>query len=232
VRPGRPRTSLQVIGLLLPGRMTAIGNNTNESKEKKMRLPLIALLTGATAALSPAMAECDGRADVEAAFVKQATSKGWRSVIISKDANGAPQEEIYEFLNPDRMYRKITTRGETIETIGISKWAWTNIGGGYSELQPQFAQMVSNRLQQAFVAPKVSVAFNCLGKKTIEGKDYAAYQTAPEKQDGGTMLSRTIYLDPATGLPAFNVIGAPDGAGEPLRKESFTYPEKITIEKP
>jgi hypothetical protein len=221
-----------VIGIVLPGRLTATVTTRAKAKRKEMRLPLIALLTSATAALSPAMAECDGRADIEAAFVKQATSKGWRSVITSKDANGASQEEIYEFLNPDRMYRKITTRGESIETIGISKWAWTNIGGGYSELKPQFAQMVSNRLQQAFVAPKVSVAFNCLGTKTVEGKEYAAYQTTPEKQDGGTMLARTIYLDPATGLPAYNIIGDPDGAGEPLREESFTYPDKITIEKP
>lgn len=199
-----------------------------------MRLTTLSLMAFAAAAVvaGPALADCNAKADIEAAFTKQLTSKGWRSAITSTDADGQPQEEVYEFVNPDRMYRKVSTRGETIETIGIGRWAWTNIGGGYSELQPQFAQMVTSRREQAFVKPNVTAAFSCLGKVSYEGKDMLGYQTAPDAQPDGTKLARTIYIDAASGLPAFNIVSEPDKTDKPVRKETFSYPEKIEIEKP
>ena len=53
-----------------------------------------------------------------------------------------------------------------------------------------------------------------------------------EKTEKGTELARTIYVDPATGLPAFNVIAEVKDGAEPLLKESYTYPTDIVIEKP
>lgn len=198
-----------------------------------MRFKLTALALLLAALATPAAADCNGKAEVEAAFKKRlAEAKAWRTEIRSKDVEGGAQEETYEFLPPDRMYRKVTTRGETIESIGIGRWAWTNIGGGYAELQPQFAQMVMGRLQQEFAEPKVSAEFTCLGKKTFAGKEYLAYQTAPEKTDAGVVLARTIMVAPETGLPAFNVIGAPDLSGELWHQEAISYPADITIEKP
>jgi hypothetical protein len=58
------------------------------------------------------------------------------------------------------------------------------------------------------------------------------YQSAPEKAPDGVELTRTIYIDPATGLPAFNIIGTPKGEAEPVHKESYAYPADIVIEKP
>ncbi len=130
------------------------------------------------------------------------------------------------------MYRKVVTRGETIETIGIAKWAWTNIGGGYSELQPQFAQMVASRRDQAFLKPSVAIPYSCLGKMTYDGKEVMVYQTAPDPQPDGSKLARTIMIETASGLPVFNIVSAPDKTGEPVRKETYSYPEKIEIEKP
>ena len=195
-------------------------------------LSLMALTASFVAGSGVVRAECTSKADIEAAYTKQMTGKGWRHVITSTDADGQPQEEVYEFINPDRMYRKVVTRGEAIETIGIGKWAWTNIGGGYSELQPQFAQMVASRREQAFVKPAVTVEFSCLGKVSYEGKEVFGYQTKADAQPDGTMLARTIYVDAATGLPVFNVVSAPDKTDKPVRKEVYSYPEKIEIEKP
>ena len=198
-----------------------------------MRVTLTALTIALAALASPALADCNGKAEVEAAFKKRLSeAKAWRTEIRSKDVEGGSQEEIYEFIPPERMYRKVTTRGETIESIGIGRWAWTNIGGGYAELQPQFAQMVMSRLQQEFVEPKVSAEFTCLGKKTFSDKEYLAYQTTPEKTDTGVVLARTIFIDPETGLPAFNVIGAPDLSGDLWHQETISYPTDIKIEKP
>lgn len=186
------------------------------------------LLAGAAPALA---ADCAGKADVEAAFTKRLGEKAWRTSIASKSSMGDDQSDTYDFLPPDRMYRKVVTKEQTIETVGIGKWAWTNIGGGYSELQPQFAQMVISRVQAEFANPKVSTEFKCLGTVAFEGKDYTGYQTAPEQQEGKT-LARTILIDAKSGLPAFNIVSAPDLKGEVLIKETYTYPTDISIEKP
>ena len=67
--------------------------------------------------------------------------------------------------------------------------------------------MIAEHIQQAVTAPpKAGADFSCLGKVAYDGKDYLAYRTAPEKTEKGAELARTIYVDPATGLPAFNVI--------------------------
>lgn len=193
---------------------------------------VVALLIVAFAT-SPAIAACDGKAELEQAFQKQQQRpKGWRSEQTSRGASGFDQREIYKFLPPDRMYRLVDA-AEKLETIAINKWAWSNLNEtGWDELQPQFSQMVMTRLRQAFVPAKVSADFTCLGKVSFEGKEYLGYQTKPETTDEGVTISRTIYLDEATGLPAFNIIGAPDGKTPPLSKEAYTYPDDISIEKP
>jgi hypothetical protein len=92
--------------------------------------------------------------------------------------------------------------------------------------------MVWSHLQQTLAPPKVSVDFKCLGPTEFEGKTYDAYQTAPEERADGAPLARTILIDSATGLPAFNIISPPDKLSEALHKEAYTYPETISIERP
>jgi hypothetical protein len=179
-------------------------------------------------------AACDGKSDVEAAFTKQQKSPAWRTVVVSQGEAGA-QEQTFEYIPPDRMHRKIVISGEQapIETIGIGRWAWSNEGGGWNELQPQFAKMVANHIEQSVATPpKVSTEFTCLGTVSYEGKDYLGYRTIPEKGNDGIELARTIYIDAATGLPAFNIIGAVKNGATPLLKESYTYPTDLVIEKP
>lgn len=191
-----------------------------------LTLSLLALAAGASSALA-----CDGRAEVEAAFVKQ-QKQPWHTVVSNKSVNGVLQEQNFDYQPPDRMYRKVVAGEETVETIAIGRWAWSNIGSGWNELQPQFAQMATSYMRQMFTPPKVSADFTCLGTRSMDGKDYAAYQTAPEKGDDGKEIARTILIDPATGLPAFNIIAAPDLSGEPLMKEAYSYPGNISIDKP
>jgi hypothetical protein len=196
-----------------------------------MRLGLIALTSAAVMLTGNAYADCNGAKDVEAAFVKQ-HAKGWHTHTTSKSDAGLEQVQEFDYLPPDRMYRKVTSGSESVETIGIGRWAWSNVGAGWNELQPQFAQMVMSHLQHAFAAPKVTAEFNCLGTVNFDGKDWNGYQTTPEKTPDGLELSRTILIDPATGLPAFNIISVPGKLTEPLQKEAFSYPDGISIEKP
>lgn len=193
-----------------------------------MTLALAAVAAGAPAALA-----CDGKAEIEAAFVKQ-RQQPWRTEIVAKGERGETQEQLFDFQPPDKMYRKASTGGDSIETIGIGKWAWSNLGSGtgWEELQPMHARVVTIQLQEAFAPPRVLADFTCLGTVTVDGKSYLGYQTTPEKDQQGNELARTIYVDPATGLPAFNIVGPPGGNGEPLIKGTFSYPADIKIENP
>lgn len=198
-----------------------------------MRIHLLLASALALAAQAPAAIACDGKAEVEAAFVKQ-QKQPWRTEVLTKGQDGSEQHQRFDFQPPDRMYRKATAGGESIETIGISRWAWSNLGSGagWEELQPMQARVVTLQVQEAFMPPRVTAEFNCLGTVTFEGKSYRAYQTTPEKIDTGQTLARTIYVDPDTGLPAFNIVGAPDGSGDPVVKGVFSYPTDIKIESP
>jgi hypothetical protein len=178
---------------------------------------------------------CDGKSEIEAAFAKQQKAPAWRTIAVSQGENGSKQEQTFEYIPPDRMYRKILIVGQepAVETIGIAKWAYGNQGNGWSELQPPMAKMIAEHIQQVVTAPpKAGADFSCLGKVAYDGKDYLAYRTAPEKTDKGAELARTIYVDPATGLPAFNTIAEIKEGAEPLLKEAYTYPTDIVIEKP
>jgi len=198
-----------------------------------MRIHYLAISSLALAAFAPSVWACDGKAEVEAAFVKQ-QKQPWRTEIATKGQDGAEQSQRFDFQPPDKMYRKATVGSDSIETIGISKWAWSNLGSGagWEELQPMHARVVTLQVQEAFAPPRVTADFNCLGDVTFEGKSYRAYQTTPEKVATGETLARTIYVDPETGLPAFNIVGPPEVGSDPVVKGVFTYPSDIKIEKP
>ncbi len=195
----------------------------------KRVLPILLVVAGGEGALA-----CDSKAEIEAAFTKQQKAPAWRTVITSETEAGK-QEQTFEYIPPDKVYRKVLIIGQEppIETIGIGQWAWSNQGSGWGELQPPIAKLISEQTKQTIERPpEVSASFSCLGKVTYEGKEYLGYQTAPEKGPDGVELARTIYVDPASGLPAFNVIAPVQDAGAAIRKEAFTYPADIVIEKP
>lgn len=198
-----------------------------------MRTCFLALSFVALVAHAPSVLACDGKAEVEAAFLKQ-QQQPWRTHILAKGEDGTEQQQVFDFQPPDKMYRKATAGNESIETIGIGKWAWSNLGSGsgWEELQPMFARVVTIQVQEAFAPPRVTADFTCLGTVTVDGKSYLGYQTTPEKDQQGHELARTIYVDPESGLPAFNIVGPPGGNGEPLLKGAFTYPTDIKIENP
>jgi hypothetical protein len=45
-------------------------------------------------------------------------------------------------------------------------------------------------------------------------------------------LARTIYVEPESGLPAYNVVAASAGKGAPLMKVTYSYPADLVIEAP
>ncbi|WP_295559581.1 hypothetical protein [uncultured Hyphomicrobium sp.] len=195
-----------------------------------MRTTLLALSLSALLAAAPSAFACDGKADVENAFNEQHKAP-WRTEIVSKADTGIVQTQQFDFQPPDRIYRKVTSGEDKAETIGVGQTAWTNEGAGWQEMKKGVADLVFTHLRSTLAPAKVSVEFKCLDKVTYDGKSYVGYQTVPETVEGKT-LARTILIDPEKKRPAFNLIAPPDLSGEPLMKESYSYPADINIEKP
>jgi hypothetical protein len=197
------------------------------------------LLLSAAPVVTPAFAE-DCTAPVAAAFEKQRTTKAYR--VVSKQPS--PRGEITSSINyitPDKMHQTLVVPDEPapLETIAIGKWAWANQGGGFQELQPQFAQTVVSHVTATLGTPTGSPEpFTCLGKVTKDGKELLAYRTEPKAGPGkpvgpeNPLLARTVHIDAVTGLPVTNFVSEPSPDAVPLFIASFSYPTDIAIVAP
>lgn len=189
--------------------------------------------------VTPALAaDCAG--EVQAALEKQRTQPAYRVSAKQPSARGDVTTQT-DFQLPDRMYTKVVVPGEpgALETVAIGRWAWASHGFGFQELQPQFAQSVTSDVSTKLNTPvKVTAPFTCLGKVKRDGAEYVAYQSEPTASPGNPVgpdnpaLARTVFVDPATGLPALEIVSEvkPDAAA--LVSVAYTYPTDIKIEAP
>ncbi|MCH9764982.1 MAG: hypothetical protein K0U34_03185 [Alphaproteobacteria bacterium] len=172
-------------------------------------------------------------AEVEAAFEKQRKSKGWQEKVVSKTVAGV-QTQTFTYVPPASMHRKIEAPGnQVLETIGIGKHAWFDEGNGWYEMQPQFGRMVTQHLRTVFVPEKKEAPeFICLGDVSYEGNTYKGYRTPPAKAGDTEGLVRTIYVDPKTGLLAFNLISKVGEESSPNVHQVYTYADNLKVEPP
>ena len=194
-----------------------------------LTLALVAVLPTA-----PVFAGTNCAPEVQAAVAKQHALASYR-VNVSSPIKLDGATETIDYMPPLKMYRSIKSPDQDfeIETTGFGNRAWSREGGGWFELKPHIASMVESHLREMFGAPPtISSEFACLGKVKYDGREYLGYQTIPEKVEGGDMIARTIYTDPATGLPAFNLVGEATGAKPPMVREAYSYPTDIEIEIP
>jgi len=200
---------------------------------------LAAAIAATCSAASPASAVAeDCRSAVAEAFAKQRAGKGFRLESETPSPQGPTRMRI-DYQMPDRMYQRVEAPGNPapIETIAIARWAWGTMGGGWEELQPQFAQSITAHVHEALVEPPpINVAFTCLGKVTLEGKEYLGYRTevaaAGATGPGAPALARTVYLDPQTGLPMRNIVADVSGSMAPVFDGHYSYPADLKIEAP
>lgn len=205
-----------------------------------MRRALCAVVILGTSIGTTVAVAADCASEVQSAFEKQRTQPAYR--VVSKQASPAGEVTTQtDFQRPDRMYNKIIVPGETgvLETYAIGRWAWASHGFGFQELQPQFAQSITSDVSTALNSPaKTSEPFTCLGKQSRDGRELIAYQTAPQASPDrpvsldNPLLARTVFVDPATGLPALTVIGDPKPDGTTLISAAYSYPADINIEAP
>ncbi len=194
-----------------------------------MRLIAPAVLMTLIAAPASA-ADCS--ADVMAAFEKQRAGKTYRVAMTQPTAEG-PVQMTVDYILPDRMLQTVVAPhmpGEQ-QTMLIGSRAFAGSGGAFEELLPQFTQSVISEFQAATGSGRNPGKFDCIGKQTLDGKEYVGYRTSGGGADG-VALARTVYVEEASGLPAFNIVGTASGAGEPVMKAAYSYPKDVVIEAP
>jgi hypothetical protein len=196
-----------------------------------MRAAILSFSALAVAA-TPAFADEKCKGEVEAAFVKQRAQPAFRTVATAQTLNG-PLIRTIDFVAPDAIYNKIESPTEEapVETIGIGRWAWANTEGGWEEQPPHNAQVVTQEREAYKVPPKAAADFSCLGTVKYENKDFLGYGTAVAKDTDGMDVVTTIYVSPATGLPAYYVTKSAKSDGPAKFVAVYTY-EGITIIPP
>ncbi len=200
-----------------------------------MRGGLIALV-GFMAFVHAAHA-ADCTADVVAAFEKQRTSKAFRVAMQQPTAEGLADMTV-DYMPPDKMLQTVKSPampGDQ-QTMLVGSRAFAGSSGAFEELLPQFTQSIVAEVATAVGAPSKNIGtFECLGTSAFEGKEFLGYRTSGKDQPGTApekMLARTIFVDPASGLPAFNVVASISGKDEPVMKVAYSYPTDMKIEIP
>ena len=196
-----------------------------------MRTALVLLAAGLSGTPLLADEKCSG--EVAAAFLRQQEKPKLRTVMTNVIETGTVERTL-DLVRPDRLYTRVVATSDpgAVETVVVQTWAWTNNGSGWEEMKPNVAGMMSRDVTAMAAPQKVTANFTCLGKVSFEGKEYLGFKADPGKGDDGVELAATVYVDGATGLPAYNVV-APTAGGEAVRfKAHYSYADDITVEAP
>jgi hypothetical protein len=185
---------------------------------------------------SPALSDDACKQAVFDTFTKQRTSQAF-SMDAALHGESGPVRITVEYLPPDRMHQTIIAKDQApLETTLVGSRAWSRQGGAWEELMPAIAQTIIAQVRAAVVDPPKDVGdFKCLGKVTVDGKEYLAYRSVEKPGAiamgaGGTPVHRTVYVDPQTGLPALNIVVEEKEGAEPIFKGVYAYPADLEIE--
>ncbi len=200
-----------------------------------MRLLVLAVASFAVA--TPALAAgTDCSADVLAAVRKQLEQKAFRVEFAQATAEGEAYMKI-DYVPPMKMLQTVTSPampGEQ-QTMLVNDRAFSGSGGSFEELQPQFTQSIVAEVSQALARPSKLEGYACLGTVKYENQDLLGYRfedKAHPQTDPAKAITRTIYVDPKTGLPAYNVIASLAESAKPLREVKYSYPTDVDIVAP
>jgi len=174
---------------------------------------------------------------VAAAFAKQRSSPSFSMVAHLKGETG-PVEITVDYIAPDRMRQRIVAPNqEALETVLVGTRAWSRQGPNWEELMPAIAQTIIAQVREAVVDPPKEVSeFECLDKVTVDGKEYLGYRSVERNAASSAGASpaatvrRTVYVDPATGLPVVNLVAEETPGAVPVFKGVYSYPTDLVIE--
>jgi hypothetical protein len=204
-----------------------------------MRSLTLGLALGSALALAATPAHADEKCtgEVQAAFAKQGGVPKMRTVMThTATGEGGTVTRTVSLVRPNRLHMVTEAANQEagrLETISIGQWAWgAESDGSWTEHKPNVAKMIELDVAKMAGPQQVGNNFSCLGKAAYEGRDYTAYRADPGKGDDGVELAATIYVDPASGLPAYNVVAPTSGDATARLKQAYSYGDDITVDPP
>lgn len=219
---------------------------------KPLVVAAFALLFATCTEALAAEASADCRGEVAAAFERLRTSsRPYRketASVVSVPGYEGTFHQLAEFLPPDRV--RIKSNGldgyRWFETIRVGEIMWTNELTFLGFLLPWGWQvtgvgplLLSGDMDRD-VRAVPAAPFECLGTVEFAGATYIGYrarsdETKPQQMALQKMLPhewRTIFVDPRSTLPAYDLVTPENKLDSPRNKVRYIYPNDITIEPP
>lgn len=191
---------------------------------------------GALAATSSnAFADCN--TDVANAFVKQREGKPYRMKTRQLSERGIVFMTV-DYILPYKMkqtVRSATSAGES-QLLLIGPRAWQSNGVSWVQLGDKATKALNQQFGASVLAPpKDKMKYECLGIVELDGRDVTAYQGKQGASDSvktATVIVRTVYIDPKSGLPVRTTVARDNRPNLAFFKADYSYPDDIVIEPP
>jgi hypothetical protein len=131
------------------------------------------------------------------------------------------------------MHTRTTIESRTREIIKIGGQIWVNEGKGWNEAPAAIAARI-NQMTTGLrtLAPNLVGDAQCAGKKSVEGKEYVVYTYKMDIPGGKASSTNTLYVDPASNLPARILVEGRAGAMQSRTEMSYIYDASIKLEPP
>jgi hypothetical protein len=135
-----------------------------------------------------------------------------------------------EFVPPDALHATTAVAGGTQEITVTGGKAWMKMGGKWMSMPDAVATQMTAAIGGVGSMIDQVTSPECLGTQNFEGKDYLAFKY--DFAATGVTSSSTLYVDPATKLPAI-VVGTSTAAGKSTdTRATYRYDPSVTVTAP
>jgi hypothetical protein len=148
-------------------------------------------------------------------------------------ANNRKITIVNESVPPDDMHTRTTADNATKEMIKVGDTVWLNDGQGWRTAPPAVAARIAEVTKSMrTMVPNLLNDAQCGGAQTVEGRTYTVYTYKMDVPGGKASSSNTLYVDPASRLPAKLVVDGRSGQMKSRSEMSYVYDASIKIEPP
>ncbi len=185
--------------------------------------------------MTPAVADC--KKDVAGAFEKQRKTSAFRMKTRMISERGLVNMTV-DYLLPYKMHQtvKVATSPANVEIVLIGTQAWSSVGLGWTKLGAMETEQIVSQMRSSVIdPPKDPLKYDCLGTVDLEGREVLGYQGKQGRSDNvatTTVVLRTVYVDPKSGLPVRSTVARASKPDLAFFKADYSYPTDISIVAP
>ncbi|KWT64559.1 hypothetical protein APY04_3227 [Hyphomicrobium sulfonivorans] len=193
--------------------------------------------------LAAPLAHAACKDEVATALDRQRNSSGFRMETKMFTEDGLVDMTV-DYVLPNRLRQHVTSSTEPrpVETIVIGNDGWTRMdGGNWEVLDKEIAVAMAEQMQETLkdLEKDKMGDYECLGRKTVSGKNYLAYQAENPDQlpiageaKAADRPVRVIYVDSITGLPMRSVFTRANALENPFFQANYSYPVDLKVQQP